>query len=93
MCKLSIQPSVSLPTSSVGITEVNSEETNHTDNLSQQEDSDLPKEYDPEQFAGLLHGCSPTCESPENLFNFYGKRDEHEGQDEVTLANSPLALK
>ncbi|KAG5845963.1 hypothetical protein ANANG_G00144730 [Anguilla anguilla] len=27
----------------------------------------------PEQFAGLLHGSSPACESPENPFQLYGK--------------------
>ncbi|CAD7681286.1 unnamed protein product [Nyctereutes procyonoides] len=61
---------------------------------SQQEESDPPKEYDPGQFAGLLHGSSPACESPENPFHLYGKRDEREvGQDEVSLANSPLPFK
>ncbi|KAF3814546.1 hypothetical protein GH733_017704, partial [Mirounga leonina] len=50
----------------------------------QQEDSDPPKEYDPGQFAGLLHGSSPACESPENPFHLYGKRDEcEEGKDEI----------
>lgn len=64
------------------------------DDPSQQEESDPPKEYDPGQFAGLLHGSSPACESPENPFHLYGKRDEHEvGQDEVSLANSPLPFK
>lgn len=64
------------------------------DDLSQQEDNDPPKEYDAGQFAGLLHGSSPACESPENPFHLYGKRDEREeGQDEVSLANSPLPSK
>ncbi|KAJ8261827.1 hypothetical protein GJAV_G00158870, partial [Gymnothorax javanicus] len=27
----------------------------------------------PEQFAGLLHGSSPACESPENPYQLYGK--------------------
>ncbi|KAI4546293.1 hypothetical protein MG293_002848 [Ovis ammon polii] len=68
---------------------------NHIKNdLSQQEDIDPPKEYDPGQFAGLLHGSSPACESPENPFHLYGKRDEREeGKDEVSLANSPLPFK
>ncbi|KAB0351794.1 hypothetical protein FD754_016651 [Muntiacus muntjak] len=62
--------------------------------LSQQEDNEPPKEYDPGQFAGLLHGSSPACESPENPFHLYGKRDEREeGKDEVSLANSPLPFK
>ncbi|XP_032730202.1 ankyrin repeat and sterile alpha motif domain-containing protein 1B isoform X11 [Lontra canadensis] len=87
-------PPVSPPTSSVGITEVKNEGTGHTDDPSQQEDSDLPKEYDPGQFEGLLHGSSPACECPENPFHLYGKRDEREeGQDEVSLANSPLPFK
>ncbi|XP_058424569.1 ankyrin repeat and sterile alpha motif domain-containing protein 1B isoform X1 [Diceros bicornis minor] len=87
-------PPVSPPTSSVETTEVKNEETGHTDDLSQQEDNDHPKEYDPGQFAGLLHGSSPACESPENPFHLYGKRDEREeGQDEVSLANSPLPFK
>ncbi|KAM8780075.1 ankyrin repeat and sterile alpha motif domain-containing protein 1B isoform 1-T1 [Rhynchonycteris naso] len=86
-------PPVSPPTSSVG-TEVKNEGTGHTDDLSQQEDNDPPKEYDPGQFAGLLHGSSPACESPKNPFHLYGKRDKHEeGQDEVSLANSPLPFK
>ncbi|MXQ81227.1 hypothetical protein E5288_WYG005890 [Bos mutus] len=64
------------------------------DDLSHQEDIDPPKEYDPGQFAGLLHGSSPACESPENPFHLYGKRDEREEEkDEVSLANSPLPFK
>ncbi|XP_040135580.1 ankyrin repeat and sterile alpha motif domain-containing protein 1B isoform X7 [Ictidomys tridecemlineatus] len=87
-------PPVSPPTSSVGTTEVKNEETDHTDDLSQQEDNDPPKEYDPGQFAGLLHGSSPACESPENPFHLYGKRGQcEERQDEVSLANSPLPFK
>ncbi|KAM8935224.1 ankyrin repeat and sterile alpha motif domain-containing protein 1B isoform 8-T8 [Lycaon pictus] len=87
-------PPISPPTSSVGTTEVKNEGTGHTDDPSQQEESDPPKEYDPGQFAGLLHGSSPACESPENPFHLYRKRDEHEvGQDEVSLANSPLPFK
>ncbi|XP_074231347.1 ankyrin repeat and sterile alpha motif domain-containing protein 1B isoform X3 [Camelus bactrianus] len=87
-------PPVSPPTSSVATTEVKNEGTGHTDDLAQQEDSDPPKEYDPGQFAGLLHGSSPACESPENPFHLYRKRTEREeGQDEVSLANSPLPLK
>nr|XP_037843316.1 ankyrin repeat and sterile alpha motif domain-containing protein 1B isoform X12 [Chlorocebus sabaeus] len=87
-------PPASPPTSSVGTTEVKNEGTNHTDDLSQQDDNDPPKEYDPEQFAGLLHGSSPACESPENPFHLYGKREQCEkGQDEVSLANSPLPFK
>nr|XP_025737133.1 ankyrin repeat and sterile alpha motif domain-containing protein 1B-like isoform X5 [Callorhinus ursinus] len=87
-------PPVSPPTSSVGTTEVKNKGTGHSDDPSQQEDSDPPKEYDPGQFAGLLHGSSPACESPENPFHLYGKRDEcAEGQDEVSLATSPLPFK
>ncbi|KAM5288847.1 ankyrin repeat and sterile alpha motif domain-containing protein 1B isoform 9-T9 [Ctenodactylus gundi] len=85
---------VSPLTSSEGTTEVNKEETSPADDLPQQEDNDPPKEYDPGQFAGLLHGSSPACESPENPFHLYGKRDQcEEGHDEVSLANSPLPLK
>ncbi|XP_019497252.1 PREDICTED: ankyrin repeat and sterile alpha motif domain-containing protein 1B isoform X2 [Hipposideros armiger] len=86
-------PPASPHTSSAGITEVKNEGTGRTDDLSQQEDSDPPKEYDPGQFAGLLHGSSPACESPENPFHLYRKRDEHEGHAEVTLSNSPLPFK
>eukprot|EP00074_Homo_sapiens_P096629 XP_016875146.1 ankyrin repeat and sterile alpha motif domain-containing protein 1B isoform X13 [Homo sapiens] len=87
-------PPASPPTSSVGTTEVKNEGTNHTDDLSRQDDNDPPKEYDPGQFAGLLHGSSPACESPENPFHLYGKREQCEkGQDEVSLANSPLPFK
>ncbi|KAM7328052.1 hypothetical protein ACRRTK_012144 [Alexandromys fortis] len=63
------------------------------DDLSQRED-DPPKEYDAGQFAGLLHGSSPACESPENPFHLYGKRNPCEdGQDEASLASSPLPFK
>ncbi|XP_037701477.1 ankyrin repeat and sterile alpha motif domain-containing protein 1B isoform X12 [Choloepus didactylus] len=87
-------PPVSLPTSSVGAIEVKNEGTDHTDDHCQQEDLDPPKEYDPGQFAGLLHGSSPASESPENPLHLYGKREQHAaGQDEVSLANSPLPLK
>ncbi|XP_023572426.1 ankyrin repeat and sterile alpha motif domain-containing protein 1B isoform X2 [Octodon degus] len=82
------------PTSSVGTTEAKSGETDHTDDTSRQEDNEPPKEYDPGQFAGLLHGSSPACESPENPFHLYGKKDQcEEGQEEVSLANSPLPFK
>ncbi|XP_017903631.1 PREDICTED: ankyrin repeat and sterile alpha motif domain-containing protein 1B isoform X10 [Capra hircus] len=87
-------PPVSPLTSSAANTEVKNKETGDTDDLSQQEDIDPPKEYDPGQFAGLLHGSSPACESPENPFHLYEKRDEREeGKDEVSLANSPLPFK
>uniref|UniRef100_U3KP41 Ankyrin repeat and sterile alpha motif domain-containing protein 1B n=1 Tax=Oryctolagus cuniculus TaxID=9986 RepID=U3KP41_RABIT len=87
-------PPGSPPTSSVETTEVKNEGTDRADVLSQQEDNDPPKEYDPGQFAGLLHGSSPACESPENPFHLYGKRDQcEEGQDEASLANSPLPFK
>ncbi|XP_037067804.1 ankyrin repeat and sterile alpha motif domain-containing protein 1B isoform X6 [Peromyscus leucopus] len=87
-------PPVSPPTSSVGTTEVKNEGAEHTDDLSQQEDNDPPKEYDAGQFAGLLHGSSPACESPENPFHLYGKRNPCEGgQDEASLASSPLPFK
>ncbi|XP_075810390.1 ankyrin repeat and sterile alpha motif domain-containing protein 1B isoform X12 [Microtus pennsylvanicus] len=87
-------PPVSPPTSSVGTTEVKNEGAEHTDDLSQREDDDPPKEYDAGQFAGLLHGSSPACESPENPFQLYGKRNPCEdGQDEASLASSPLPFK
>nr|XP_048274218.1 ankyrin repeat and sterile alpha motif domain-containing protein 1B isoform X12 [Myodes glareolus] len=87
-------PPVSPPTSSVGTTEVKNEGAEHTDDLSQREDDDPPKEYDAGQFAGLLHGSSPACESPENPFHLYGKRNPCEdGQDEASLASSPLPFK
>ncbi|XP_034843657.1 ankyrin repeat and sterile alpha motif domain-containing protein 1B isoform X1 [Mirounga leonina] len=87
-------PPVSPLTSSVATTEVKNKGTGHSDGPFQQEDSDPPKEYDPGQFAGLLHGSSPACESPENPFHLYGKRDEcEEGKDEVSLANSPLPFR
>ncbi|XP_010627443.1 ankyrin repeat and sterile alpha motif domain-containing protein 1B isoform X10 [Fukomys damarensis] len=89
----SCSPAVSPPPSSVGTVEVKNEGTDHTDVISQQEDSDPPKEYDPGQFAGLLHGSSPACESPENPFHLYGRRDQCEEGQEVSLANSPLPFK
>ncbi|NP_001346169.1 ankyrin repeat and sterile alpha motif domain-containing protein 1B isoform 7 [Mus musculus] len=87
-------PAASPPTSSVETTEVKNEGAEHADDLSQQEDDEPPKEYDAGQFAGLLHGSSPACESPENPFHLYGKRNTCEdGPDEASLANSPLPFK
>ncbi|XP_032767171.1 ankyrin repeat and sterile alpha motif domain-containing protein 1B isoform X10 [Rattus rattus] len=87
-------PPVSPPTSSVETTEIKNEGAEHTDDLSQQEDDEPPKEYDAGQFAGLLHGSSPACESPENPFHLYGKRNQGEDeQEEASLANSPLPFK
>ncbi|XP_038934978.1 ankyrin repeat and sterile alpha motif domain-containing protein 1B isoform X12 [Rattus norvegicus] len=87
-------PPVSPPTSSVETTEIKNEGAEHTDDLSQQEDDEHPKEYDAGQFAGLLHGSSPACEAPENPFHLYGKRNQGEdGQEEASLANSPLPFK
>ncbi|XP_029398072.1 ankyrin repeat and sterile alpha motif domain-containing protein 1B isoform X9 [Mus pahari] len=87
-------PPVSPPTSSVETTEVKKQGADHADDLSQQEDDEPPKEYDAGQFAGLLHGSSPACESPENPFHLYGKRNACEdGPDEASLANSPLPFK
>ncbi|XP_069346651.1 ankyrin repeat and sterile alpha motif domain-containing protein 1B isoform X7 [Eulemur rufifrons] len=87
-------PPVSPLTSSVATTEVKDEAPAQKDDVSQQEDNDPPKEYDPGQFAGLLHGSSPACESPENPLHLYGRREQcEEGQNEVSLANSPLPLK
>ncbi|XP_052021615.1 ankyrin repeat and sterile alpha motif domain-containing protein 1B isoform X7 [Apodemus sylvaticus] len=87
-------PPVSPPTSSVETTEVKNEGAEHTDDLSQQEDDEPPKEYDAGQFAGLLHGSSPACESPENPFHLYGKRNQCEDrEEEASLANSPLPFK
>uniref|UniRef100_A0A8C9A2W2 Ankyrin repeat and sterile alpha motif domain containing 1B n=1 Tax=Prolemur simus TaxID=1328070 RepID=A0A8C9A2W2_PROSS len=85
---------VSPLTSSVATTEVKDEAAAQKDDVSQQEGNDPPKEYDPGQFAGLLHGSSPACESPENPFHLYGRREQcEEGQNEASLANSPLPLK
>ncbi|XP_012927734.2 ankyrin repeat and sterile alpha motif domain-containing protein 1B isoform X2 [Heterocephalus glaber] len=86
-------PAVSPPTSSMGAMEVKNKGTEHADDVSQQEDNDSPKEYDPGQFAGLLHGSSPACEFPDNPFHLYGKRDQCEEGQEVSLANSPLPFK
>ncbi|XP_075407230.1 ankyrin repeat and sterile alpha motif domain-containing protein 1B isoform X2 [Tenrec ecaudatus] len=87
-------PPASPPASSVGAVEAKNEGTDHTDDLSQQEDNDPPKEYDAGQFAGLLHGSSPACESPENPFHLYGKREKYEdGRNEICLANSPVLFK
>ncbi|XP_048213543.1 ankyrin repeat and sterile alpha motif domain-containing protein 1B isoform X1 [Perognathus longimembris pacificus] len=87
-------PPVSPPTSSAETTDGKNERPDQKDDPSQQETSDPPKEYDPGQFAGLLHGSSPACESPENPFHLYGKREQcEEGQDESSLASSPLPFK
>ncbi|XP_042549250.1 ankyrin repeat and sterile alpha motif domain-containing protein 1B isoform X6 [Dipodomys spectabilis] len=87
-------PPVSPPTSSAETTEGNNERPDQREDPSQQEANDPPKEYDPGQFAGLLHGSSPACESPENPFHLYGKREQcEEGQDESSSASSPLPFK
>lgn len=37
------------------------------------ERDDRRNSHVPEQFAGLLHGSSPACESPDNPYQLYGK--------------------
>uniref|UniRef100_A0A9J8CTW6 Ankyrin repeat and sterile alpha motif domain containing 1B n=1 Tax=Cyprinus carpio carpio TaxID=630221 RepID=A0A9J8CTW6_CYPCA len=37
------------------------------------EQDDRRNSHVPEQFAGLLHGSSPACESPDNPYQLYGK--------------------
>lgn len=36
-------------------------------------EEDFREGHVPEQFAGLLHGSSPACESPDNPYQLYGK--------------------
>uniref|UniRef100_A0A8C4X8Q1 Ankyrin repeat and sterile alpha motif domain containing 1B n=1 Tax=Erpetoichthys calabaricus TaxID=27687 RepID=A0A8C4X8Q1_ERPCA len=44
----------------------------------------------PEQFAGLLHGSSPACESPDNPYQLYSKAKRLGGPEIRTSQNSNL---
>ncbi|XP_056654664.1 ankyrin repeat and sterile alpha motif domain-containing protein 1B isoform X3 [Monodelphis domestica] len=83
-------PPVTPPNCSMGSLEGSSEGADHTDHC-QQEENDPPEEHDPGQFAGLLHGSSPACESPDNPLHLYSKANMcGEAQEEITLLNNPL---
>ncbi|XP_062850256.1 ankyrin repeat and sterile alpha motif domain-containing protein 1B isoform X2 [Trichomycterus rosablanca] len=43
----------------------------------------------PEQFAGLLHGSSPACESPDNPYQLYGKVHKDPPQKHGNLLVAP----
>ncbi|XP_036616602.1 ankyrin repeat and sterile alpha motif domain-containing protein 1B-like [Trichosurus vulpecula] len=57
----------------------------------QQEENDPPEDHDPGQFAGLLHGSSPACESPDNPLRLYSKANMcGRAQEEISLMNNPV---
>ncbi|XP_038667238.1 ankyrin repeat and sterile alpha motif domain-containing protein 1B isoform X7 [Scyliorhinus canicula] len=43
----------------------------------------------PEQFAGLLHGSSPACESPENPYHLYTKANKEFSTDNALRIKGP----
>ncbi|XP_067860953.1 ankyrin repeat and sterile alpha motif domain-containing protein 1B isoform X11 [Heptranchias perlo] len=43
----------------------------------------------PEQFAGLLHGSSPACESPENPYHLYTKANKEFSNDDALRIKEP----
>ncbi|XP_051780586.1 ankyrin repeat and sterile alpha motif domain-containing protein 1B isoform X1 [Erpetoichthys calabaricus] len=53
-------------------------------------DVELPDGHIPEQFAGLLHGSSPACESPDNPYQLYSKAKRLGGPEIRTSQNSNL---
>ncbi|XP_074123272.1 ankyrin repeat and sterile alpha motif domain-containing protein 1B isoform X16 [Sminthopsis crassicaudata] len=83
-------PSVTPPNCSMASLEGSSEGADQTDSC-QQEENDPPEEHDPGQFAGLLHGSSPACESPDNPLRLYSKANMCAGaQEDISLMNNPL---
>uniref|UniRef100_A0A672QIQ6 Ankyrin repeat and sterile alpha motif domain containing 1B n=1 Tax=Sinocyclocheilus grahami TaxID=75366 RepID=A0A672QIQ6_SINGR len=67
----STSPPISPANCSIGSAEdYNPERSQTTDSL--QDDFSHPGQPGP-QFAGLLHGSSPACESPDNPYQLYGK--------------------
>ncbi|XP_043943845.1 ankyrin repeat and sterile alpha motif domain-containing protein 1B isoform X6 [Protopterus annectens] len=53
---------------------------------------EIPDEHVPEQFAGLLHGSSPACESPETPYQLYNNVRKHkESEKGATLPSSKSA--
>ncbi|XP_028934859.1 ankyrin repeat and sterile alpha motif domain-containing protein 1B isoform X4 [Ornithorhynchus anatinus] len=77
-------PSISPTNYAIGSREGNTKGINHSDNLCLQEKSPIPEEPEPGQFAGLLHGSSPACESPENPLQLYSKAHQTEETSEGT---------
>ncbi|XP_066561724.1 ankyrin repeat and sterile alpha motif domain-containing protein 1B isoform X3 [Amia ocellicauda] len=53
-------------------------------------DEELPEGHIPEQFAGLLHGSSPACESPENPYQLYSKVRKYSGPEPGSSHNTNL---
>ncbi|XP_031796873.1 ankyrin repeat and sterile alpha motif domain-containing protein 1B isoform X11 [Sarcophilus harrisii] len=86
-------PSVTPPNCSMASLEGSSEGADQTDPCPQEE-NDPPEEHDPGQFAGLLHGSSPACESPDNPLRLYSKANMCAGaQEDISLMNNPLHYK
>ncbi|MBN3321951.1 ANS1B protein, partial [Atractosteus spatula] len=49
---------------------------------------DIPDGHIPEQFAGLLHGSSPACESPDNPFQLYSTVRKLSEPEPVSISSS-----
>ncbi|XP_041113226.1 ankyrin repeat and sterile alpha motif domain-containing protein 1B-like isoform X1 [Polyodon spathula] len=53
-------------------------------------DEELSEGHIPEQFAGLLHGSSPACESPENPYQLYSKVRKYSAPEPRSSQNTNL---
>ncbi|XP_072528608.1 ankyrin repeat and sterile alpha motif domain-containing protein 1B isoform X5 [Salminus brasiliensis] len=77
----STSPPASPPISPANYSTGSAEDCALTDEVSEQRECALRDErrddrrdsHVPEQFAGLLHGSSPACESPDNPYQLYGR--------------------
>ncbi|XP_049330247.1 ankyrin repeat and sterile alpha motif domain-containing protein 1B isoform X3 [Astyanax mexicanus] len=77
----STSPPASPPISPANYSTGSAEDCALTDEVSEQKECALRDErrderrdsHVPEQFAGLLHGSSPACESPDNPYQLYGR--------------------
>ncbi|XP_030623945.1 ankyrin repeat and sterile alpha motif domain-containing protein 1B isoform X1 [Chanos chanos] len=73
----STSPPASPPISPANYSTGSTEDCGLTDEVSEQKEGsvrdDRRDSHIPEQFAGLLHGSSPACESPDNPYQLYSK--------------------
>ncbi|XP_021264016.1 ankyrin repeat and sterile alpha motif domain-containing protein 1B isoform X1 [Numida meleagris] len=72
-------PAISPANYSFGSLEDSVEERELPERLCQGEtstESELPEGHPTEQFAGLLHGSSPSCDPPDNPLQLYSKRNQ-----------------
>ncbi|RXM36708.1 Ankyrin repeat and sterile alpha motif domain-containing protein 1B [Acipenser ruthenus] len=53
-------------------------------------EEELSEGHIPEQFAGLLHGSSPACESPENPYQLYSKVRKYSAPEPRSSQNTNL---